>query len=223
MRSNKSRPAGDPAVTQAESPARRKRRTADDILGRIVTAATEEFARAGFAGATTAAIARKAEVTEAQLFRYFSSKSELFAETVFKPLDQHFLHFLHDHLPKPGDPLDHPKQVRLYTSELQAFIRSNAGLLTSLVVAQTYDADAAHGVAHINSLTTYFDRSAALMAARLKEPLQTDPRLLVRLAFASVLAVEMFRDWIFPPGLATGDQIEAAVTGFILRGTNEAP
>ncbi len=64
-------------------------------MDRIIRAAADEFKASGFTGATTAAIARNAEVTEAQLFRYFASKAELFRESVFKPLNQHFLDFFH--------------------------------------------------------------------------------------------------------------------------------
>src|SRR6516165_1028616 len=69
--------------------ARRPRRRPDDILNRIVQAATAEVKRSGYAGTTTAAIAAKADVTEAQLFRYFGSKSNLFRETIFEPIDRH--------------------------------------------------------------------------------------------------------------------------------------
>lgn len=197
---------------------RRRRRSADDILNRIVRAATGEFQRRGFAGTTTAAIARKADVTEAQLFRYFGSKSNLFRETVFKPLDQHFLQFIETHLPDGEDAADLLKRTRLYTTELQRFIGENSQMFASLVVAQTYDAGTTHGVGQINSLSAYFDRAASMMSKRLKGQPRVDPRLLVRLAFASVLASVMFRDWIFPSGLARDEDIDAATIEFMLEG-----
>jgi AcrR family transcriptional regulator len=67
--------------------ARRKRRSPGELNARILKAAAAEFRRAGYIGATTAAIAQKADVTEAQLFRYFGSKSNLFREAIFRPLD----------------------------------------------------------------------------------------------------------------------------------------
>jgi AcrR family transcriptional regulator len=197
----------------------RQRRSAPDLLDRIVRAAVEEFKSKGYGGTTTLAIARRADVTEAQLFRYFGSKSNLFRESVFKPLDEHFQRFVETHLPEFDDPVVHREQTHQYTSELQRFIRDNARLLTSLVVAQTYDAGTEHGVATINSLKTYFDRAAAMMTARMKgEPRGHDPRLLVRLAFSSVLAAVIFRDWIFPEGLASDEAIDTALNDFVLRG-----
>lgn len=199
--------------------ARRARRSADDILNRIVKAAGEEFKRCGYAGTTTATVARKADVTEAQLFRYFGSKSNLFRETIFKPINQHFLNFTNKHKPDGGKGTS--KQLtQLYTSELQHFISEHSEMLTSLVVAQTYDKGTAHGVGEIDSLRAYFERGAGNMAARIKGKPKVDPKLMVRVTFASVLACIMFKDWIFPEGLATDAEIEAAINTFIMEGVS---
>jgi AcrR family transcriptional regulator len=198
---------------------KRKRRSANDILSRIVQAAGEEFKRSGYAGTTTAAIARRADVTEAQLFRYFESKSTLFRETVFEPIDRHLLTFVNAHMRlDEGKSASRQKMTRLYTSELQRFIRDNSQMLTSLVVAQTYQMGTAHGVGKIDSLATYFEHGASMMSKRLKKKPKIDPKLLVRLAFVAVLAPIMFKDWIFPPGLASDEDIEAAINDFILAG-----
>jgi AcrR family transcriptional regulator len=198
--------------------AKRKRRSADDILNRIVQAAGEEFKRNGFAGATTAAIARRADVTQAQLFRYFGSKSNLFRETIFKPIDQHLLSFTDQHMPQLRDPASFAQLTNLYIAELQRFIGEHADMLKSLVLAQTYESANARGVGGIDSLHAYFDRSAAMVAARLKEESKVDPRLMVRVAFVSVLASVMFKDWIFPADLASDAEIRAAINCFIREG-----
>ena len=203
--------------TRSRSP-KRKRRSANDILNRIVLAAGEEFKRSGFAGTTTAAIARRADVTEAQLFRYFESKSTLFREAVFKPIDQHLMNFVNAHMRVEAKTVPRTKMTRLYTSELQHFIRDNSQMLTSLVVAQTYQVGTAHGVGKIDSLATYFEHGASMMMKRLKKEPKIDPKLLVRLAFVAVLAAIMFKDWIFPAGLASDEKIEAAINDFILAG-----
>ncbi|MFT4048069.1 MAG: helix-turn-helix domain-containing protein [Solimonas sp.] len=219
----KQKPVAGSAGHRRAAPGTRQRRRAEDLLARIVRAAAEEFKLKGYAGTTTLAIARRADVTEAQLFRYFGSKSNLFRETVFRPLEEHFERFLETHLPEIDDPVVYREQTHLYTSELQRFVRDNARMLTSLIVAQTYDAGTEHGVGTINSLKTYFDRAASMMAARLKGKSGTDPRLLVRLAFSSVVAAVIFRDWIFPEGLAGDEAIESAVNEFVRRGVAADP
>jgi AcrR family transcriptional regulator len=196
---------------------KRTRRSRDDILNRIVQAAREEFKRSGFAGATTAAIARNADVTEAQLFRYFGSKSNLFRETIFKPVDQHFTHFINQHMPEIRKAASNAEMTDLYATELQRFIRENSGILAPLIVAQTYESGTAQPA--IDSLHTYFDRCASLMSLRLKGRAKVDPRLTVRVVFGAVLASVMFKDWIFPAGLATDEEITAAVNDFIKEGS----
>ena len=196
---------------------KRTRRSRADILNRIVQAAREEFQRSGFAGATTAAIARNAEVTEAQLFRCFGSKSNLFRETIFKPIDQHFVQFLNKHMPEIRRASSNAAMTDLYATELQRFIRENSGVLASLVMAQTYESETVQP--GISSLHTYFDRCASLMSERLKGRTKVDPRLTVRVVFGAVLASVMFKDWIFPAGLATDEEITAAVNDFIKEGS----
>jgi AcrR family transcriptional regulator len=196
---------------------KRTRRTRDDILKRIIQAAREEFERSGFAGATTAAIARRAAVTEAQLFRYFDSKSNLFRETIFKPVDQHFVHFMNQHMPEIRKAASAAEMTDLYATELQRFIRENSGTLASLVVAQIYESGTAQ--APIDSLHSYFDRCAALMSQRLKNRGKVDPRLTVRVVFGAVLASVIFNDWLFPAGVATDEEVTAAVNDFIKEGT----
>lgn len=201
---------------------RRKRRSPDDILNRIVQAASEEFKRNGFAGTTTATIARKADVTEAQLFRYFGSKSNLFRETIFKPINKHFLAFNNKHIPD-GREATHKELAHLYASELQSFISEHSEMLTSLVIAQTYDKGSSHGVGEIDSLQTYFERGAAVMTSRMKGKAKVDPKLMVRVSFVAVLACIMFKDWIFPAGMASDKEIEAAINDFVLEGISANP
>jgi AcrR family transcriptional regulator len=191
-------------------PPRRKRRTQAEIMGRILDAAGEEFKRCGFAEATTAAIARKADVTEAQIFRYFPSKAALFKEAVFNPVDRQLADFVEAHLPtRLGGP---------YTTALQGFIRDNIDLLTSLVVVQTYENGAVKGVAHVDGLNRYFERGAALLGPLYEKTPKVDPKLMVRVSFAAVLGCIMFEDWIFPKGLATQEEITRAINDFVLAG-----
>jgi AcrR family transcriptional regulator len=197
---------------------KRRRRSSNDILNRIVQAAAGEFKRCGFAGTTTAAIARKAQVTEAQLFRCFGSKANLFRETVFKPIDQHFLKFINEHMPNHNQAASVREMTTRYTTELQRFISEHAQMLKSLVVAETYESGSAHGVGGIDSLRTYFDHGASMMKARIKGTPRVDPKLMVRVTFVTVLASIMFKDWIFPRGLASEEEITAAINSVVMEG-----
>ena len=198
---------------------RRKRRSTEENMDRIIRAAADEFKASGFTGATTAAIARNADVTEAQLFRYFASKAELFRESVFKPLNQHFLDFFHSDGRSAAEAETRDDKSRRYISELQQFLSEHSKMLMSLVVAQTY-APGTEGVNEFDSLSTYFERGAAMMTGRMARIPKVDPRLMVRVSFAAVLACILFKEWIFPPGMASDGQISAAIKDFVMDGIN---
>ena len=58
------------------------RQTADERREDVLVAAAEEFARAGFHGASTDAIARRAGISQPYLFRLFGSKKDLYLASV---------------------------------------------------------------------------------------------------------------------------------------------
>jgi len=200
----------------APRPVRRKRRSQEELKDRIIEAASAEFKRAGYASATTAAIARRAKVTETQLFRSFGSKANLFREAIFKPLDQQILQFF-DHYVRDGAP-DRRRDAALYIADLQRFLTEHADMLTSLMVAQRYDSDREREVGQIESLGAYFERGAAIMRSGVEGEPRMDPKLMVRVSFAAVLGCVMFKDWLFPRGLASEQDIRSAINDFVLEG-----
>jgi AcrR family transcriptional regulator len=208
---------GDPKAKGAAAPAKRKRRTPADISARIISAAGDEFRRFGYAGATTAGIAKAAEVTEAQIFRYFESKANLFREAVFKPLDEQFKEFIDEHI-NDFDVGAVQEGTATYIDRLQQFFSEQGSLLIALFVARNYDPSVAVGVSTISSLAKYFDRGAEQVTARLSAPPQIDPKIMVRVSFAAVLGCVLFKEWIFPPGLASDDEIMQAINDFTREG-----
>jgi hypothetical protein len=56
------------------------------------------------------------------------------------------------------------------------------------------------------------------MTQRLQDRARVDPRLTVRVVFGAVLASVMFKDWLFPAGLASDEDITSAVNDFIKEG-----
>ena len=199
---------------------RRKRRSTEEIVDRLIVAAIEEFEASGYAGATTAAIARRAGVVEALLFKHFGSKANLFQDAIFNPLDRHFTEFAAKHLVEAGDIKGRIKGSREYIGELQDFIDQHSGMLMSLVVTQAYEPSRIRRVAQVNGLHQYFERMAAMVESRLEEKPMVDPKLMARVSFAAILACALFKDWLFPDKLADKDEIRAAVTDFIMEGLN---
>jgi hypothetical protein len=53
---------------------------------------------------------------------------------------------------------------------------------------------------------------------RLSNKPKIHPKLVSRVSFATILACVIFKDWLFPEGLASEGEISAAVSDFILEG-----
>jgi len=182
-------------------------------------AAREEFSSKSFAGATTAAIARRADVAEVQMFRYFPSKADLFREAIFAPLLDHFRSFNAEHGPKAVDEASTRQHALLYIDELQGFLEKHRGALISLFMAQAFEDPAIpraeQGVA---DLQAYFSESVARMSKRSGPHGGSDPEKTVRVAFATLLGCLTYRDWLFPNAAIEREEIDAAIREFILLG-----
>ena len=197
---------------------RRKRRSSEEVADRILEAAAEEFEIAGYSGETTAAIARRAEVTEAQIFRFYGSKQELFRAAIFTPLNRHLMAFQESNEPKPGDAQSMREAARRYIVELQDFMEQHSRMFMSLVVASAYSPEATNPVGEMEGLRAYFAQGTEVMTRRVGENPRVDPKLMVRVSFAAVLASLMFKDWLFPPGMASDEDIREAIVDFVIDG-----
>jgi AcrR family transcriptional regulator len=206
---------------KAAVPARRPRRDAAEIRAAILAAAAEEFEGRGFSGATTAAIARAADVTEAQIFRYFESKQALFRAAIFEELNRHFSDFHARQLMASEDSGDVRDRARGYITELQDFIAGHSRMLMSLMVARAYGPEGGSGDsgAVLEELAAYFERGAAMQRARLGDAAPVDPALMVRVSFAAVLGCALFRDWMFPAEFDDA-AIRGATIEFVIDGLN---
>ncbi len=74
--------AARPSPAAASRPRRRPRRSSDPLRARLLAAALVEFARHGFEGASTRAIAQRARAHQPQINYHFASKQELWKAAV---------------------------------------------------------------------------------------------------------------------------------------------
>jgi AcrR family transcriptional regulator len=205
--------------TTSADTVRRITRSPEEVRERVIDAAGEEFESHGYSGATIAAIARRAEVTEAQIFRYFTSKADLYRTAIFEPLNRHFADF-HARQRTSTDDAVSREGARRYITELQEFIGQHSGMLMSLLVAKAYAQDPTEGGSGLDGLREYFDRGAAMMRRRSIGEHKVAPEMMVRVSFAAILGCVLFNDWMFPPGLAEDGVIREATLDFVLDGLN---
>lgn len=183
-------------------------------------AAVEEFEEKGYSGATTAAIARRAEVAEALLFNHFGSKAQLFKDTIFKPLSTLFDTFLAEHPANPDDPDRERVNTRDYIGEVQDLISSHPRMFLSLVFAQSYKSGEIDGLADVGALHDYFERSARQASANLRVEPRIAPELMARISFAAIMSCILFQDWLFPEERWDRERIKDAISEFVMDGLN---
>jgi AcrR family transcriptional regulator len=185
----------------------------------LLRAASEEFGRRGYAGATTAAIAKGADVAEIQMFRYFPSKAELFREAIFTPLVEHFRTFNAAHGPEAIDTSTVWDRARLYTSDLHTFLGEHAGaLISALVVEASEGARSASLRSAKADLQTFLDEVATVMTGRAQSVDAAQADLVVRIGFGAMLGCISYHDWLFPSASPTDPAISRAIGEFILAG-----
>lgn len=209
-------------VETTEAPKRRKRRSTREIVDRILDAAFLEFGENGYSSATTAGIARRAEVAEALIFTHFGSKANLFRKAVFKPLDDHFSTFIATHAADKGDTTDRLKESRAFVSDLVRFVRRHSGMFKSLVVNEAYARDGV-GNSGLKGLQDYFDKMSAIEEAKLVGQPRVPARLISRISFASILGCVLFDDWLIPDGVADDEEVHEALCDFIMEGLSVNP
>jgi AcrR family transcriptional regulator len=212
----------DAAPASPAAPRRRKRRSTSEIVDRIIDAAFLEFSANGYANATTAAIARRADVAEGLIFTHFGTKANLFRNAVFKPLDNHFSYFFAKHHTPNGTEEDVFRESRQFVSQLVAFIRQHLGMFKSLVVNEAYGNDA-KGASGLQGLQDYIERMSTLEDESTAQGLKIPLPLVSRVSFASILGCVLFNEWLFPDGVASDDDIHEAICDFIMEGLSANP
>ena len=200
---------------------RRPRRTSKEVVERILRAAGEEFEANGYAGATTAGIARRAGVTEPLIFGNFGTKAQLFDASIFAPLSDHLVAFCESHVMSAdatGEEADSFR--RQYITELRDFIAQHKRKFLSMLFVQSYG-DTHHQLADIAGMQTYLDKASGLQRRRLGDrKVRIDPDVLSRLSFISIFSAVVFRDWIFTDSQVGHDDIDDALINFVIDGLN---
>ena len=194
---------------------RRKRRSASEIRGRLLAATQEEFKQYGY-GATTAAIAHRADVTEGQLYRYFDSKKELFREAIFIPLNKQLSEFGARYLSDISNIADKKERARLYITGLQEFINEHSEMLMALTVSKPYQRESTVHVSELDSLFSFFDLGAVLLESRKGKDSPVNAKLMAKIIFATVLSSVMFKDWLFPEGETSSEEVVEAIGDYLI-------
>jgi AcrR family transcriptional regulator len=209
-----------PSKTAKPAGQRRPRRSTEQVIGLIIDAACAEFELNGYEKTKTATIARKAGVAEALIFSNFGSKARLFQDSIFKPLEQHLQQFQATHTVDSHDSEAIRAATGQYIAELQQFIGRHSRMLKSVIAAQMYGSEGLEDLKQVEGLHDFFNRASTKGINPLSDHLKISPKLLTRVSFATILACTLFKDLLFPKGMASPDRISQAISDFVMDGLN---
>jgi AcrR family transcriptional regulator len=111
--------------------AKRPRRASADVRELLLRAARDEFLGKGYGGATTKAIAARAEVSETVIFNQFSDKAGLFAAAFVSP----FAEVVDEYLDARNHPTRSSKEQRVerFVEHLSKLAREYRSILISAI------------------------------------------------------------------------------------------
>jgi AcrR family transcriptional regulator len=192
----------------------------------LLEAARETFLAKGYAGAAVRTIAERAGVTEAMVYRHFSSKEELFDEAIAEPLEHAVTHILDVALdPEPGNGIVDVRERAISTiGDLLGAMQEIAPTLGVLFAA---DAERGHTL-YRERLQPAIDAVRDVTAANL--PLWThrefDSDLIARIAFGICWFLAIDGKFgsrpMRPPGELAPEIINILFDGLITRETDES-
>jgi len=192
------------AVPAAPDGGRRRRRTREDVTERIADAARQLFADRGYHGTTTREIARLADVSETLLFRYYGSKATLFEEVVVQPFSSLMRDFVDQR--RTNAHLKSEREILIAVYEL---VEKNQALFMALLSsssAQREDGEAPS----FAGLKSFFESGTAAQKRKYADSGKTpsfDLELAFRLTFGMLASSILLRDWLFPEGSPSREQI----------------
>jgi len=204
----------------------RLRRTSREIRDLLRDAAATFFARYGYAGTSTRAIAAEAGVSETLLFRHFGTKAGLFeASTLTR-----FRFIIDDFVTRwNGQPVlagNEDEHARAYLTALLKLVRTQRGVMFALL---TLDRDEpkvqaiqASALEAFGALLDSIGRHVLRDAEGVPWP-GVDLEVTPAAVAAVVLSVTLLDEWLFPPDTPPTSVVDGEVITYVLYGVSSRP
>jgi AcrR family transcriptional regulator len=209
-------------VTDTETePGRRHRRRPGEGRQLLLEAARDVFSEHGYARASTRAIAERAGIAEALLFRNFGSKAALFGEVALGPFQDFIDEWKELHPGKDEVRSEREITVDLISRAYDLFSK-NRGLIITYIATSVFEPE----VTRLESSPMFIEAINALarwaqtefLEARGLAPVNV---LITNRAFIGmVMSMALFDAWLLPTdgGHPTRDEIISELTDFVLYG-----
>ncbi len=204
-----------------DSPTVRSRRSPATIRSLVLRAAHELFAEQGYAEASTREIARRAGVTQAQVFRHFDSKAGLFVEATYRPFHDFVAGYLRRWAERGHGAESSARDTEVFVAGLYRLLLENRGLLGAMSASSAGGPPelAAATAAFLREVFDRLEREVALESGA-KGDKTMDPAYAVRFTFALVFGVSVLDQALFPSEGPDHALVVEEMSGYILRGAS---
>lgn len=185
-------------ATGTESAGRRARRKPGEVRELLVGVARRTFIESGYQGASLRQIAMKADTTQAVLYRYFPSKSDLFKESVLRPFEDFVARLVEDWLATSALDLSTHDLIAGFTRSLYDFTATHRGLIMALLAADAHSDDSM-----IDTKTSFAHPISTVVGRALDDAVSRgwadiDVEVAVPATMAMIISTALLDDWIFP-------------------------
>jgi AcrR family transcriptional regulator len=192
----------------------------------LLEAARQIFSEQGYTRASTRAIAERAGIAEALLFRNFGSKAALFSEVALGPFKA-FVDQWKDVHPGPDEPRTEREIAVDFVRHAYALFSEHRGLIVTYIATSVFEPE----VTRLETAPMFLD--AINTIARWAETQFVEPRNLGpinvlianRAVIGMVMSMALFDDWLLQgDGIhPSQDEIIGELAELILYGVNRPP
>jgi AcrR family transcriptional regulator len=169
----------------------------------LISAARDLFSSQGYAGASTRDIARRADVSEALLFRHFGTKASLFQKAILDPLSEFVSEYIAGTEAYMSTPHTPDLPTRHYVEGMYRRLRDNRELVMAAMAAHAFESGPAGDMAAASSpIGDLLDRLEGVVRheAQFFGYDGLDVPVTTRVVFSMVMGMAVFDEWMFPPG-----------------------
>lgn len=213
-------------AAQPSGATRPSRRSAGEVRELLLDAAQSLFSSRGYAGTSTKRIADRAGVAEALLFRHFESKANLFNEAVYEPFAAALREYLQEWVDteRPHTP---EQPVHEFIERIFTALTDRRGAALAMLGTSTYSQEVAGSLAGeelpLAGLLGQLEKVVVNESQRFGYE-GIDAPVAARVGLGMVLAVTVFRDWLFSSNPSvTDEELIAEMSTIMLHGIAHRP
>jgi AcrR family transcriptional regulator len=176
----------------AEQP-KRRRRSREEVYGRIIAVARELFAQRGYAATTTRDIARIADVSETLLFRYFTDKATLFDAVIATPYNTLMAKFIAEQQVRGDNSAD--KVDAMFAAVFDLFEENRDLLIAAYFGRRTGEKKELQA---LRGMTLFFEQATqSKISDNGGRDAGLDMATGIRLSFGMIASAVLMREWLF--------------------------